>query len=86
MLTSFADCAHVVNMTANSTPDMSAEEVINRLRTEILAEGGVVAWARKHKVNQACVSLMAQGHRGPQPVVLRAMGVEAVTVYRVLPK
>jgi hypothetical protein len=58
------------------------EDVLNLLRAEIAATGSQLQWARKKGVDRATLNAALRGRRNLQPKVLKALGLEEVTVYR----
>lgn len=52
------------------------------LRAEVQASGGQAGFARRADVSQAYVADLLAGKRSPGPKILRAMGLERVTMYR----
>jgi hypothetical protein len=72
---------------ADSTPIERSEflvfeDVIRLLHSEIAAAGSQSQWARQKSVQRSNVNSMLWGRRRLQPKILRALGLEEVTVYR----
>jgi hypothetical protein len=58
------------------------EDAIGLLRAEIAAAGSQLEWAKNKNVDRATLNGALQGRRKLQPKVLKALGLEQVTVYR----
>jgi hypothetical protein len=58
------------------------EDAMGLLRAEITAAGSQLEWAKNKNVDRATLNGALQGRRRLQPKVLKALGLEQVTVYR----
>jgi hypothetical protein len=58
------------------------EDAMGLLRAEITAAGSQLEWAKNKNVDRATLNGALQGRRKLQPKVLKALGLEQVTVYR----
>jgi hypothetical protein len=58
------------------------EDVMNLLRNEIAAAGNQTEWARKKRLNRTTLNAILRGRRKLQPKLLKALGLEKITVYR----
>jgi hypothetical protein len=58
------------------------EDAMGLLRAEIAASGSQLEWAKNKNVDRATLNGALQGRRKLQPKVLKALGLEQVTVYR----
>jgi hypothetical protein len=61
---------------------MNADTVRALLRRAVEAEGGMRAWARKHKVSAMYVSYVLSGAKEPGEAILKPLGLERVVTYR----
>jgi hypothetical protein len=87
MRKSFATAAaHAAMPTASMPVERSKflvlDDVIRLLHSEIAAAGGQSQWARQKSVNRTSVVSILSGRRNLQPKILRALGLEEITVYR----
>lgn len=62
---------------------MTVDQVRAKLRRECERAGGQAAWAEARDISPAYVSDVLQGRRGPGRMILDALGLERVVVYRV---
>jgi hypothetical protein len=60
---------------------LSQSDIIGILRHRIAAEGGQVAWAKRHGINQAYVSLALAGKIGVGPRIAKAVGYDKKVVF-----
>jgi hypothetical protein len=58
------------------------EDVMKLLRAEIAAAGSQREWARKKRVDRTVVNTALSGRGKLQPKIVKALGLEAITVYR----
>jgi hypothetical protein len=58
------------------------EDAMGLLRAEIIAAGSQLEWAKNKNVDRATLNGALQGRRKLQPKVLKALGLEQVTVYK----
>jgi DNA-binding transcriptional regulator YdaS (Cro superfamily) len=58
------------------------EDVLKLLRAEIAAAGSQSEWARIKGVNRPVLNYALRGRRKLQPKILKALGLEKVTVYK----
>jgi hypothetical protein len=61
--------------------EMSASDVIERLRTAVTASS-VAVFAREHELSASYVGDVLAGRRHPGPAICKALGLEVVTIYR----
>jgi hypothetical protein len=61
---------------------LAFEDAMGLLRAEIAASGSQLEWAKNKNVDRATLNGALQGRRKLQPKVLKALGLEQVTVYR----
>lgn len=55
--------------------EMTAFEVLNILRTQVINAGGVAEWSRQNGVDPAAVSRAITGAKPPPPAILKALGL-----------
>lgn len=61
---------------------MTKDDVLERLRAAIEKRGSAQAWAYDIPCSPSYVSDILAGRREPGPLVLQALGLEAVPTYR----
>jgi DNA-binding phage protein len=76
--------AHAAILTASTERSefLVVEEVMKILRAEIAAAGNQSEWARQKCISRPALNNALSGRRNLQPKVLRALGLEEITVYR----
>ena len=78
--------AHAAILTASIPTERSeflvVEEVMKILHAEIAAAGSQSEWARQKRISRPALNNALTGRRNLQPKVLRALGLEEITVYR----
>jgi hypothetical protein len=57
---------------------MDIEALRSLLSDQCVKAGSQRAWATKHKISPAHVNDVLQGHRGPGPTILEALGLKRV--------
>ena len=62
---------------------LTLEQVRYRLEDACEEAGGIRAWADINGLHASLVDAFFAGQRGPGPMLLAALGLESVTVYRV---
>jgi len=61
---------------------LNQQDVIDRLRAAIEAAGSQAAFAEKHKISLQYVNDVLRGRREPGKLILEALGIERITLYR----
>lgn len=63
---------------------LTEEQVVERLRAACTVAGGQKQFALTHKLTPAYVHDVLHGRRAPADRILKALGLERVTIYREL--
>ena len=61
---------------------MTEDDVIARLSSQIKTCGGITAWATANNIARSYVSEVLAKKKRPGPLILKAMGIDGVVVYR----
>lgn len=61
---------------------MTLDDVLRRLENHIHAKGGAASWAREMDISASYISDVLNRRREPGPRILKAMGLESVTIYQ----
>ena len=60
---------------------LTADDVLQLLRTEIAKAGNQTEWARAHKVDRTRVSAALSGSRSIPRQIAKALGLKPIVVY-----
>lgn len=65
---------------------MREETVIRLLRRRCRQAGGQLPFAKQHGLSHSNISRTLSGNKGLEPAILRALGLERITIIRRIPR